>query len=144
MSCENETILVLKDAGHRPTPQRLMVLSFLRHSEGHVAASEILSKVKEAYPYVDISTVYRTLGVLKELRLVSETDMGSGEYSYEWIRQERHHHLICVNCQSVTLLDHKYLDSLRAEIFEDYGFESKVDHYAIFGRCKECRVREEK
>lgn len=140
MSCEKETVQVLREAGHRPTPQRLMVLSFLRHANGHVAASDILEKVKEVYPYVDISTVYRTLGVLKEMRLVSETDMGSGEYSYEWIRQDRHHHLICVDCQRVVLLDHRYLDSLRAEVFEDYGFEADVNHFAIFGRCAECRA----
>src|SRR3990170_1096487 len=123
MSCETETVQVLRETGHKATPQRLMILSALRHADGHLTANEIFDQVRLDYPYVDISTVYRTLGVLKDLRLVSETDMGSGEYSYEWIRQERHHHLICVSCQSVTLLDHKYLDSLRAEIFEDYGFE---------------------
>lgn len=143
MSCENDTVQVLRESGHRPTPQRLMVLSFLRHSSGHVAASEILGKVKEVYPYVDISTVYRTLNVLKEMRLVSETDMGSGEYSYEWLRQDRHHHLICVGCQKVILLDHRYIDSLRAEVFEDYEFEADVNHFAIFGRCSECRHAQE-
>ena len=88
MSCETETVQVLRAGGHKATPQRLMILSALRHSDGHLTAGEIFEQVRVDYPYVDISTVYRTLGVLKELRLVSETDMGTGDTSYEWVRQQ--------------------------------------------------------
>ena len=99
MSCETETVRVLRETGHKATPQRLMILAALRHAEGHMSASEIYEQVLMEYPYVDISTVYRTLGVLKELRLVSEIDMGVGDTSYEWVPGEgRHHHLICRGC----------------------------------------------
>ena len=139
MSCEDETIQALKESGHRPTPQRLMVLSEVRHTGGHVTAAQILDRVKVSYPYIDVSTVYRTLSVLKQMRLVSETDMGGGESTYEWIEQARHHHLICRGCDRVTLLDHKYLASLGTELLEDYGFQADIDHFAIFGLCEECR-----
>lgn len=141
MSCEGKTIQALKESGHRLTPQRLMILSALRHSHGHLTAAEILEQVKESYPYIDVSTVYRTLAVLKEMRLVSETDMGGGEYRYEWVDKVRHHHLICRGCDSVTLLDHRYLENLSTEIFDDLGFQADIDHFAIFGLCRECRVK---
>lgn len=140
MSCETESVQVLREAGHKLTPQRLMILSVLRHADGHVSAGEIFEQVRAEYPYVDISTVYRTLGVLKELRLVSEMDMGQGDTVYEWVReQRRHHHLICRNCGSVASLDHRYLENLGAEILADYGFRPDIDHFAIFGVCKECQ-----
>ena len=139
MSCEQITVQALKQSGHRLTPQRLMILSAVRHSGGHVTATDILEQVKETYPYIDVSTVYRTLGVLKEMRLVSETDMGGGESRYEWIERERHHHLICRSCDRVTLLNHKYLEVLGTEIFDDHGFQADIDHFAIFGLCKGCR-----
>ena len=56
MSCENETVQALKDSGHRPTPQRLMILSEIRHAKGHVSATQILDQVKKSYPFIDPST----------------------------------------------------------------------------------------
>jgi len=140
MSCEDATVQVLKESGQRLTPQRLLILSALRHAPGHMIAAQILDQVRESYPYIDASTVYRTLGVLKSMRLVSETDIGGGEYQYEWLDQERHHHLICRQCESVTLLDHRYLEDLGAEVLDDYGFQPDIDHFAISGLCSECRA----
>ena len=141
MSCEDATVQVLKESGQRLTPQRLLILSALRHAPGHMMAAEILDQVRESYPYIDASTVYRTLGVLKSMRLVSETDIGGGEYQYEWLDQERHHHLICRQCESVTLLDHRYLEDLGAEVLDDYGFQPDIDHFAISGLCRDCLAK---
>lgn len=141
MSTDERTLKTLKQSGHRLTPQRLMILSVLRDSAGHLSAAEILEQVKRDYPYIDISTVYRTLGVLKDMRLVSETDMGGGEYRYEWVDEVRHHHLICADCDSVTQMDHKYTEDLGAAILDDYGFQANIDHFAIFGQCARCRQR---
>ena len=139
MSCETETVQVLREAGHKATPQRLMILAALRHIDGHLTAGEIYEQVQREYPYVDISTVYRTLTVLKELRLVNEADMGTGDTAYEWVRQqERHHHLICRRCDSVASLDHRYLEDLGAEILAESGFKPDIDHFAIFGLCASC------
>jgi Fur family ferric uptake transcriptional regulator len=139
MSCEQSTAAALKEAGHRLTPQRLMVLSAIRHAPDHVSASEVLGQVKESYPYIDISTVYRTMAALKDMRLVSETDMGGGESRYEWVEEDRHHHLICRGCDNVTLLDHRYLEGLGNELIDGYGFQADIDHFAIFGLCEKCR-----
>ena len=143
MSCQQTMAQTLRESGHRLTPQRLMILSAVRHAEGHVTATEILEEVKESYPYIDASTVYRTLNVLKQMRLVSETDMGGGESRYEWIEQVRHHHLICRDCDGVTLLDDRFLENLGAEILDDYGFRADIDHFAIFGVCEMCRQKAE-
>ena len=139
MSCEDQTVQTLKESGHRPTPQRLMILSALRHSSGHITASEVLEQVKESYSFIDLSTVYRTLDMLKQMRMVSETHMGGDQHSYEWIEQVRHHHLVCQSCDRVVLLDDAMLESLGANILETYGFEVDIDHLAVFGACRECR-----
>ena len=139
MSCESKTIDTLRDAGHKMTPQRMMILTSLRHARGHMTASDVYDRVKEAYPYVDISTVYRTLTVLKDLRLISETHMGGGDATFEWVATEPHHHLICRKCADVTLLDHHYLEDLGTQVATDLGFRADLDHFAIFGLCSECQ-----
>jgi Fur family ferric uptake transcriptional regulator len=141
MSCESETIDVLRESGHKMTPQRMMILTSLRHASGHRSAVQIFEEVRAAYPYVDISTVYRTLTVLKDKRLISETHMGGGDTTFEWVGVERHHHLICRKCDHITQIDHKHLDRLSAEITKATGFRADIDHFAIFGICDVCGTR---
>jgi Fur family ferric uptake transcriptional regulator len=138
MASEAETVQLLRQMGYKLTPQRLMVLSVVQHQSGHRTAAQIFERVKETYPYVDISTVYRTMAVLKELKLVNETDMGTGDTTYEWAGREPHHHLICRACGAVASLDHEYMARLGAELLTVYGFRADLDHFAIFGYCSHC------
>lgn len=139
MSCETQTATVLRDAGQKVTPQRMLILSTVRHAGDHLTASQILDQVHAAYPYVDASTVYRTLGAARDLGLVTETDMGAGDNQFEWIGKDRHHHLICQSCGDVTSLDNSYLDSLASALLDDKGFQANLEHFAIFGTCRRCR-----
>ena len=139
MSCEQESVSALRRADLKLTPQRLMVVTALRHADGHVSAADIYEQVRAAYPYVDISTVYRTLAALKQARMVTETDMGRGDLTYEWVRDHPHHHMICSTCNLVADLDHRYLEQLGDELLTHFGFAADLDHFAIFGRCATCR-----
>ena len=142
MSCEEETAKLLRRAGHKVTPQRLMIVRALRHAEGHVSAAQIADEVRDVYPMVDVSTVYRTLDVLKRMRLATSTDMGSGDALFEWAPQQPHHHLICSTCGWVTELGHDYLDQMAGRIDDDFSFTPDLTHFAIFGQCHECREAE--
>jgi Fur family transcriptional regulator, ferric uptake regulator len=139
MSCETETAVTLRDAGQKITPQRMLILSTLRHAGEHLTAPAVLEEVRHSYPFVDASTVYRTLNSAAELGLVSETDMGAGDTQFEWIGKDRHHHLICRTCGGVTSLDNSYLDGLATALHEELGFRADLGHFAIFGVCEACR-----
>jgi Fur family ferric uptake transcriptional regulator len=138
MSCEQDTARLLRGTGYKLTPQRLMVLTVLRHHNGHLSAAEIHKRVIQSYPYVDISTVYRTMQVLKDLRLVTETDLGSGDTAFEWTGGDRHHHLVCHACGGVIRLQHEDMAGLDTLLHEKYGFSADIDHFAIFGYCRAC------
>lgn len=139
LSCRAESAELLRKSGHKATRQRLIILTTLRHAGGHVTASEIYERVRESHPYVDISTVYRTLAVLKEMRLVAETDMRTGEYTYEWIRPRRHHHLICRGCGASFAFGDDLMEPLRARFLKKYGFSADLEHFAVFGLCLRCK-----
>ena len=68
----------LGEKGYRLTPQRLMILSAIESSRDHISAEEIYAEVTAKYPHVNISTVYRTLELLKKLGMVYEIDLGEG------------------------------------------------------------------
>src|ERR1043165_6591032 len=143
MSCENETAATLRAAGQKITPQRLLILSAVRHRAEHVTAAEVLDDVRRVYPYVDISTVYRTLGAAKDMHLVSETPWGAGDMQFEWgPGHEDHHHLICRKCGQVQILESKQLDGLLASSRDGHGFKADLEHLAVFGICKSCLTAE--
>ena len=72
----------LSEMGYRLTPQRIMILSAIENSDNHISAEEIYSQIAAEYPNVNISTVYRTLELLKRLNLVTETYLGHGHVRY--------------------------------------------------------------
>jgi Fur family ferric uptake transcriptional regulator len=141
LSCEDDTAAVLRAAGQKVTPQRMLILGSVRHAEGHVTATQVLEAVRLSYPYIDASTVYRTLAAAKELRLVSETDLGSGDNSFEWIGVNPHHHLICRVCGAVSSLGEQHIQSLADALDQEAGFRADIDHIAIFGICRDCRAK---
>ena len=132
----------LRQEGYRLTPQRMLILGIIDDSMGHISAEEIHQKVRERYPYVNISTIYRTLNLLKKLRLISETDLGDGCVRYELLERGRHHHLVCRRCGESFAFEHELLRPLQVRLLKKYGFAADVDHFAIFGLCRRCRPAE--
>lgn len=132
----------LRARGQRLTPQRLMVLDAIRAAHGHHTAEVIYERVRQAYPYVNLATIYRALAWLKEQGLVSETDLGSGQTEYEYLGEPRHHHLICLRCGRMAEFEDDLVAPLAATIQERYGFLPRLDHLAIFGACRACRATE--
>lgn len=126
----------LRRLGQRPTPQRLTILAALRPGE-HVSADDLFARVGPALPAINRSTVYRTLEVLRDLGLVTETDLGDGVRRFELI-DGRHHHLICHRCNAVVDLDDDLIAPLRAAIADRYAFTPVIDHLALFGLCAHC------
>lgn len=142
MTKVDEILDALKAEGYRLTPQRVMILSAIASSPGHKTAEEIHEKVKKTYPYIDIATVYRTIQLLKRHRLLVEIDLGSGTSQYELSRAERHHHMVCRECSKTIDIDHRrFLEPVRTALLEEFDFEADIDHFAIFGLCKECRAK---
>ena len=141
MACENETAVVLREAGQKVTPQRVHILCEVRHSGVHITASQLIEELRTSHPFIDASTVYRTLASAADLGLVYETDMGSGESEFEWVGKDRHHHLICRTCGDVTSLDNSYLDGVATLLYEEAGFQADLGHFAIFGVCKSCQTK---
>lgn len=129
----------LRRSGQRLTPQRMMVLAALAERDGHVTAETILDLVRPDYPYINLSTVYRTLDLLVELGLVAETDLGSGVRQFELMGSQPHHHLICQRCGLTIEIGDDTLQPLREQLQTQYDFEPRMDHFAIFGLCHHCR-----
>jgi len=129
----------LSKQGYRLTPQRLMILEAIEKSDDHISADEVYSQVVARYPNVNISTVYRTLDLLKQLALVTETDLGGGRFRYHPAHKGHHHHLVCRQCGAIIDLDESLLTSLEDALLREHGFAADLRHLAISGLCSRCR-----
>ena len=129
----------LRSQGYRMTPQRVMILSTIENSDNHISAEEIYEQVVARYPKVNISTVYRTLELLKKLRLVTETDLGGGRVRYHPSDRGHHHHLVCQECGAIIDFDEPVLSTIKSVLLRDYKFVADLRHLAIFGHCVDCR-----
>jgi Fur family ferric uptake transcriptional regulator len=138
MSHPGEIVKRLSESGYRLTPQRLMIVSAIENSDAHISAEEIYAQVVAKYPHVNISTVYRTLELLKQLGLVTETDFGEGRVRYHPAGKGHHHHLVCTECGAVIDLDESLLASLESMLLREYKFSADLRHLAIFGHCAKC------
>ena len=128
----------LSELGYRMTPQRAMIVSAIGDSDHHISAEEVYAQVRAKYPHVNISTVYRTLEMLKELGLVTETDMGEGRVRYHPAGKGHHHHLVCQECGATIDVDESVFSNLKDALRREYGFMADLRHLAIFGHCVKC------
>jgi Fur family ferric uptake transcriptional regulator len=137
MSCH----ITLQEKGHRLTPQRMLIIEALHNADGHISAEEIYEQLHSRYPYANISTVYRTLELMKKLNLVTETDFGEGRVRYHVAEKGHHHHLVCRSCGKVIDLEESALYPLKDTLLQEYGFDAELRHLAISGECSECRKK---
>lgn len=139
MSQSGDIIRKLSKQGYRLTPQRMMILEAVERADSHISAEDIYTQILARYPHINISTVYRTLELLKELGLVTETDLGDGRVRYHSMKKGRHHHLVCQKCGAIIDLDESVLSPLKVALLREYKFSAGLRHLAIFGRCANCR-----
>ena len=136
---------LLREKGLKVTSQRLMVLNILSaHGDEHLTVEEIYDLAKEESPEIGLATIYRTVQVLLELRVIEKVTFDDGFARYELNGEEtgsghRHHHAICTQCGKVYSLETDLLDTLEKQVFESLGFEVTDHEVKLYGLCSACR-----
>lgn len=130
---------LLRGMGYRLTPERMMILDAVQSADGHTSAEEICSQVRAKYPHLNMSTLYRTMELLKSLRLVTETDLGEGRVRYHSAEKGHHHHLVCQKCGAVFDLDEPVLMPVKDTLLSKYHFIADLRHLIISGQCLNCQ-----
>lgn len=129
---------ILRRMGKRVTPQRVIILEAMREAGGHLDADEIYRLARRKAPRLSLSTVYRTLAVLKEAGVVEELHLGEEHHHYE-IKGEGHHHLICRGCGKVVEFECPFSEELIRDLSKEYNFEITGIHLVLMGYCAQCR-----
>jgi len=132
-------------SGVRLTRQRRALIEALQGAEEHVDAAALLALARKRDPRIDRATVYRTLDVLKRLRLIDELDLMhmQGEKHYFEPRTVHDHcHLACLRCGSIVEYASPAFEALKTEIATENSFHVEVIRLEVGGVCKQCRKAE--
>jgi Fur family ferric uptake transcriptional regulator len=140
MACEKVFAEQLKRHGLRMTPQREMVLRALHDTPRYANADEILSRVHRISAAVDVSTVYRTLDLLRDFGLVAAVDAAGRQTRYDLLGLSQPHlHLVCQDCGGISVVPMSNADALLAGLLAQHGFEASLEDVTIPGLCATCR-----
>jgi Fur family ferric uptake transcriptional regulator len=135
----DEVLHALRSRGERVTIQRRLVIEALCEDQGHRTVGDIRAAVSARNPEADLPepTIYRILQWLKDLALISQTDMGGVGVVYEMLTTP-HHHLVCLSCGAVADIDDGYFAELRERLQHAHAFAPRIEHMAIYGTCRAC------
>ena len=142
MSTHDRASGTLREMGYRLTPQRMLILAAVAEGDGHMGVDEVHRRAKEAYPYVDIATIYRTLHLLKKLGVVTEVAIGDRLHYELTDPAGKHHHMVCRRCHGAFNLSPHYLEEFHSTLMSEFGFEPDLEHFSITGVCAPCREKD--
>lgn len=131
----------LRAEGRRITPQRELLLEIIEQMGGHLDAEEIFILAKKRDPHLSLSTVYRTLSVLKEMGLVGHHYHGR-DHNREYFESgtgPEHYHFTCIGCGQVIEFSTPLIERLREDLRREHGVEIHYASLCFEGYCASCR-----
>lgn len=130
----------LKEKGFKSTRQRDIIANEFLKSGEHVTAEELYKKISKTRKDIGLTTVYRTLKLLKKSGLAEERVFADNLTRYEPLSGEDHHdHLICLRCNSITEFENPKIERLQEKIAKDFGFYTVSHKMELYGYCGDCK-----
>ncbi len=128
---------VLRNHSMKITPQRLMIFQILENNTSHPSAEEIYKRVKDIYPTVSFTTIYKTLEVLRDLGELQELTIDDARKHYD-PNTNTHHHIICTSCKKILDVFEDF--SSHIKLPESFNANYLISHFQVsfYGICKEC------
>ncbi len=100
----------------RMTTKRQEILDVLKKRHGTMSAADLHASL----PHTDLVTIYRSLELFVNEKIIKQFHLQSGEAQYEY-QTEPHHHAVCTTCERVihfTAPDQKLKKFLGIEDFD--------------------------
>ena len=119
----------------RLSEQRLLIYNYLLEHRTHPAAESIYHALVPDHPTLSLTTVYNTLKVLAEHRIIIPVMIEDGEVRYD-ADTAFHGHFKCRCCGEIYDIPVKYPKDY--ELPPESGFKTedmRLDYYGVCPRC---------
>jgi Fur family ferric uptake transcriptional regulator len=121
------------------TRQRRLILDLLRESKGHLDAETLYRKANARNSKISLATIYRSLALLRDAKLVQEHRLGENHSHFEPARDTLHHHFTCMKCgRVVEFRSPQVMEAVRS-FSKREGLQIAEIHLELHGYCPTCR-----
>ncbi len=129
----------LRTHGLKYTAERRRVLQAVMRNNDHFEAEQLVLDMRQTAARVGKATVYRTLKLLVDCRIVREVHFSNKQVHYEHIYgQEPHDHMVCHRCGRIVEFDAAEVVRLREKLAARGRFHALSHRFQIFGLCESC------
>lgn len=147
MNIFDEIIKTIQKSTYKLTPQREKIVEILvENKDKHLSAEELYFILKDQTSDIGIATVYRTLDIFYDLKILEKISFNNGVSKYH-LRQaqddELHHHLICTNCNTIEKVSNPIFNKLIEYMKKEYSFEVQDNSLSFYGTCEKCNKEKE-
>jgi len=127
----------------RNTLQRQIVSDAIAHCPPHFAIEDLYSIIKEEYPSISKTTVYRNLRLLSKSGSIRQVVLHDGLERYER-NSPFHYHFKCRTCDGIFDIDHALLfqldlDKINELVEASYAFTVEQHYILLNGLCDVCK-----
>jgi Fur family ferric uptake transcriptional regulator len=120
------------------TRQREAILEVFLEARGHITSEDLSKNVRELYPHIGHTTVYRTIKLLCDAGLAAERRFDEGATRYETKRQH-HDHLVCLRCGKIIEFESSMIEGAQQDIAKRHGFHLLRHRHELYGYCSDCQ-----
>ncbi|MBS1259100.1 MAG: Ferric uptake regulation protein [Candidatus Scalindua arabica] len=104
----------------------------------HFTIDRLYNNLQAKRNRISKSTLYRTIKLLEDSRIVKKTDIAPDHYVYEKVEQYNIGHVVCLKCKKIIEINHRETKKIVNSICRKKRFQYKTHTFEIKGYCNNC------